>query len=120
MQYGKRIAVMLVSACCLIGLGAAGGSLLTAGAAQTSSKATPRSNESKAREAGESAAREAAESNGTAGCDHHADGDHDGGRGASNEDPGHEAGESAEREAEEGASGTTPSPSPSGSAGAGT
>jgi hypothetical protein len=86
MHFVKRFGLALVAACLLMAGTAAGGSLLTAGAATPSSSgsgATARgSNEAKAHEAGESAAREAAENNGTAGCAH-GRGGQDGAPGAS-------------------------------------
>jgi hypothetical protein len=114
-QHAKRMGLALAAACCLIAGVAAGGSLLTAGAATSpapnATGAKRGSNEAKAHEAGESAARETAEDNGTAGYRHR-----DGGF-RHNESPAHESGESATRESDEGSGNAAPAPPQSSTSG---
>jgi hypothetical protein len=79
MKHGRRLAIILAAAACLLVCGALGGGLLNAGAAPSKSSSTATngqpqgSNEDPAHEKGESAAREAAEDNGTATFGHHGD-----------------------------------------------
>ena len=79
MKHGRRLAVVLGAAACLIVGGALGGGLLDAGAATSKGSSTVTngpsqgSNEDPAHEKGESAAREAAEENGTATFGRHGD-----------------------------------------------
>jgi hypothetical protein len=122
MHRTRRAALTIAAAACLIVGAAFGGSVLTAGAANSGSPSggpgtkAHGSNEATAHEAGESAQREAAEDNGTAGYGR-PPGDENGAF-VPNENATHESGESADREAAEGAGHAAPTePQPSTSSG---